>query len=82
MSEAGKPGGKYVLRVMVEVEDDSLLQGEEGLETVNVQEIERILGEVVLQLKEREIRHGETRSGTIRDINGLKVCSYHFETTR
>lgn len=72
----------YVLRVMVEVENDSLLRGEEGNQTVNVQEIERILGEVVLQMKGSKIGHGQVHRGTVRDINGLKVCSYNFETTK
>jgi hypothetical protein len=69
----------YVLRVMVEVENDELLS---DLGRVKTDVIQRLLIEVGLQLKERNIQHGETARGSIRDSNGNKVCSYNFETTK
>jgi len=66
----------YVLRIMVELENDTLVN------PVNTAEIKRILGEVTRDLESRELQHGEVFRGTVRDTNGNKVCSYNLENTR
>lgn len=67
----------YVLRIMIEMEDDSLVSP-----SVNVEEVARILREVVHGLEGKNLQQGDTFRGTVRDINGNKVCSYNLENTR